>query len=188
MLRSVRGCSHWERAAPGHPSPPIPPGISQVSALLAGALGMGQHAQTCMCHLCQGPLGHRSSPCSAMGLTLPVARDIRCFFLGFPPFLQVAPVCAPVLPRCRAIGAQVLPVAGGHLVWGHGKRGEVAGQPAGQSVWGDHGERAGSGFGSMRARLGGCVRSGSRRWVVDMWQQQERVRTSFPPRRHGEDT
>lgn len=121
-LHGAGGCSCWERAAPAIRALPsrLPSHVClrcRLEPCKGWASVLGPACPTCA----RNPSGCKAAP--AMGLALPMPRGIHCFLLSCPPFLHVAPVHVPVLPHHRAIGGQVLPVAGSHLAWGHGELG-----------------------------------------------------------------
>lgn len=187
---AVLGVAHgWERAAPATRALPSRlPSHECLRCWLEPRKGWASVLGPACPACARDPSGCKAAPAQPWGWLYLCPGASTAFFSAAhrsSMWLQCMSQCShtiePLGLRCSLWPAATL--LGGMESWG-----DVAGQPAGRSAWGDHKERAGSGFGSMRACLGGRVWSGSGRRVVDVWQWQERVRNSLPPPSRGEDT
>lgn len=152
--------------------------LTGVSTACWSLVRVGQHAQTCMpvSWTSKQPLLSHGAV-SACGLRRPL---LSSRVPTVPPCDSSMCSSAPMLQSHQGLGAPCgwwPPCMGprrAEVTWqGSLRDGACVGRPWRKSV---------------RARLRGHVRSSCRRWVVDTWQQQQRLRTSLPPSRHGEDT
>lgn len=97
----------------GHLSPPVPSGTHRcLHCWLKPCKGWASMLRPACPTCATDPSGGKAAPAQ----TICDWRNPTAFSLGaHTPLIHVAPVCDPVLPHCRATGAQGLPMAGSHL-------------------------------------------------------------------------